>query len=85
MPYVTQDVRDALDADLAAGRQPQMSVPGELNYVLTIMIRYYEQQHGKSYGTINDIVGALDSCKMEFYRKIAAPYEDTKEKLNGPV
>jgi hypothetical protein len=40
---------------------------------------------GKNYQTVNDIVGALEGAKMEFYRRAAAPYEDLKIKENGDV
>ena len=31
------------------------------------------------------MVGVLECCKLELYRKLAAPYEDTKEMESGPV
>ena len=40
---------------------------------------------GNSYATINDIIGALEGAKMEFYRRVVAPYEDEKIKENGDV
>lgn len=30
-----------------------------------------------------DALGALECCKLEFYRRVAAPYEDSKIKSNG--
>jgi len=44
---------------------------------------YYNQ--GPSYQTINDIIGALEGAKMEFYRRVVVPYEDKKIKDNGDV
>jgi hypothetical protein len=38
-----------------------------------------------SYQSINDVLGALEGAKLEFYRRIAAPYEDTKIQENGDV
>lgn len=58
---------------------------GELNYQLTLVCKAYMTREGLSYGTINDIVGALESAKLEFYRRIAVPYEDEKIKENGDV
>jgi hypothetical protein len=40
---------------------------------------------GLSYQTINDIVGALEGAKLEFYRRVAVPYEDKKIIENGDV
>jgi len=76
MPYILKERRNAVLRD-----GPDNS--GELNYALTLVIRSYLQRHGKRYATMNDIVGALDSCKAEFQRRVVAPYEDTKIKENG--
>jgi hypothetical protein len=38
-----------------------------------------------SYQTINDIVGALEGAKLEFYRRVAVPYEESKRRINGDV
>jgi hypothetical protein len=80
MPYILSERRDDL-----IHRGYDMESAGELNYILTrILIRYMEQR-GKSYQTFNDIMGALDGAKMEFYRRVVAPYEDIKRKENGDV
>jgi hypothetical protein len=81
MPYIKQDARYELDDDTA--RMPE--TPGELNFVITSIINGYRNTQGLSYQTINDIVGALEGAKMEFYRRVAAPYEDTKMAENGDV
>jgi hypothetical protein len=31
------------------------------------------------------MVGALECCKLELYRKRIAPYEELKERENGPI
>lgn len=58
--------------------------PGELNYILTMIINEYWKAN-ESYQTINDVIGALEGAKLEFYRRIAAPYENGKVKENGDV
>lgn len=82
MPYIKQDDRNIVDILLEV---PIMDNVGELNYVLTKVIKDYLEQFGKNYQTMNDIVGALDSAKVEFQRRIVAPYEDQKIKENGDV
>lgn len=59
--------------------------PGELNYILTMLCIEYMQRGHKSYQEINDITGALECCKQEFYRRVAVPYEIQKTELNGDV
>lgn len=60
------------------------SAPGELNFVLTRIVFDYWKERG-NYQAINDILGALEGTKLEFYRRVAAPYEDTKIAQNGDV
>jgi hypothetical protein len=31
------------------------------------------------------VVGALEACKLEFYRRVVTPYEENKMKENGDV
>lgn len=77
MPYIKQEDRDEASIRLAT--------PGELNFAITMLIRSYLRTHGKSYTTCNAVIGALDAAKMEFYRRVVAPYEDQKIAENGDV
>lgn len=79
MPYI-KDYRDDL-IDLF--KKP--SDAGELNFVLTSICDRYLKDEGKNYGHINEVIGVLECAKLEFYRRIAAPYEDVKIKENGDV
>jgi hypothetical protein len=79
MPYIKDGDRERV---LTTGIP--MS-PGELNYDFTMTIKDYLGHHGLSYKTINDIIGALEGAKMEFYRRVAVPYEDQKMATNGDV
>jgi hypothetical protein len=81
MPYIHQDDRLLLELNGHA----TSTTPGELNYVITRLCIQYMDAKGKNYQTVNDIVGALEGAKMEFYRRAAAPYEDLKIKENGDV
>lgn len=64
------------------------TTPGELNYFITTTVLSYLNRvsSGKvKYAHVNDVIGALEACKLEFYRRYAAPYEDTKILENGDV
>ena len=78
MPYISEQNREDLKR-----RYP--ITPGELNYYLTLLLKEYIKNKGLSYQTINDIVGALEGAKLEFYRRVVAPYEDKKIQENGDV
>jgi hypothetical protein len=78
VPYITEARRKAI------GEGANIKTAGELNYVFTAMSLEYLET-GTNYQKINDILGALEGCKLEMYRRLAAPYEDTKIKENGDV
>jgi hypothetical protein len=79
MPYIDPDRRESNI------KYQLPNTAGELNYLFTRLCIRYMQIHGKNYQTINDIVGALEGAKLEFYRRVAAPYEDLKINENGDV
>lgn len=81
VPYIKKDKRKELDP---ASHQFAHNA-GELNYQLTQIAIDYLSVHGETYQTYNDIVGALESCKLEWYRRMVAPYEEVKIKDNGDV
>lgn len=58
---------------------------GELNFAFTALIVDYLNRKGLSYQHLNDCIGALEGCKLELYRRLAAPYEDEKAMTNGDV
>ena len=80
MPYIKQSDKEAVE-------QFGPETPGELNFVLTrVCIRYLEKHaKGINYGTMSEVVGALECAKLEFSRRVMAPYEDKKIRLNGDV
>lgn len=79
MPYIKQQRRH----DLHLGDFP--TTAGELNFEITWKILEYWNYHAGNYQTINDILGALEGAKLEFYRRIVVPYEDKKIKENSDV
>ena len=83
MPYIDPARR----ADFVSNsvRPAYATKSGELNYQITLLLQEYWHNHGPAYQTINDIVGALEGAKLEFYRRVAVPYEEEKIKQNGDV
>jgi len=61
---------------------PPEEVDGELNYVVTKILK---EVYPLRYYHINKAVGVLECIKQEFYRRVAAPYEDLKIKESGDV
>ena len=56
---------------------------GDLNYIITTIIKKTLDRQGIRYQTLNAVVGALECCKLELYRRVISPYEDTKVDSNG--
>jgi hypothetical protein len=81
MPYISQDRR----ADLTPIAKKYADNSGDLNYQITYLLLEYMKGNGKSYKTINDVVGALACASAEFYRRIAVDYEKQKINDNGDV
>ena len=84
MPYIEQKDRDDIDPIIEPILNTSLS-SGELNYVITRLCQQYLANHKPNYSTMNNIVGILECAKQEFYRRIAAPYEDLKITINGDV
>ena len=79
MPYITQEARARIDG----GACPKNA--GELNYLFTVIADWYCKENGDRYQQHNDVVGALECCKLERYRRRTAFYEDQKIAENGDV
>lgn len=75
MPYIER-MRRGVDRPLSVG---------ELTYVLTATIEQYRKDHGTSFQTLAEIVGALEQTKDEFQRRVVHRYEDKKIIENGDV
>ena len=79
MPYISDEYKELLD-----GGMP-VTNPGQLNYMITQTIKRYWTNSAQNYQAVNDIVGAMEGAKQEFYRRVAVPYEENKIKENGDV
>lgn len=78
MPYLKKK-----DRDQVALTGPNTA--GELNYSFTLLAKEYWNQGAKTYARLNDILGALEGAKLEFYRRIVVDFEEQKRQNNGDV
>jgi hypothetical protein len=96
MPYIPQERREPYDYnDETASPIDQVAyelracddedLPGELNYVVTYLITKIIKHKGEKYHRYNAIIGALECCKQELYRRHIGPYEDKAIERNGDV
>lgn len=95
MPYIKQEERDQIDPALEQlcsalikakdkeGKYLLFPTAGMLNYTISKLLS--TMHPFPTYNDINRVVGILECAKMEFYRRVAAPYEDVKAGVNGDV
>jgi len=92
MPYIKQNDRPNIDKYLAhlSAEFDNCSndvLCGRLNYTIFRLARMLCDANSDTlnYARINTIIGAIESAKAEFQRRVVAPYEDTKIRSNGDV
>ena len=84
MPYIKKERREVLSTAIEYSVLDAINGPGELNYLITIFVQDFLGDK-PNYERFNAAIGALESAKLELYRRMIAPYEDTKIKENGDV
>ena len=87
MPYIKPERREkykeALEELIGILKSlPVEEVDGELNYVVTKIIK---EVYPLRYFHLNKAIGVLECIKLEFYRRVAALYEDEKMRESGDV
>lgn len=58
---------------------------GELNFLMTQLAIKFIKDYGLNYDKINAVMGCFTCASLEFYDRVARPYEDKKIKKNGDV
>lgn len=91
MPYIRSDSRmlyddiiQTLAERVKIGGGSDKKRAGELNYIITKLLSL-SYNDGFNYAVHNEIIGMLECCKQEWYRRKVAPYEDKKIVENGDV
>jgi hypothetical protein len=87
MPYISKDLRLIVDKrikDLVTSIKEcgKDNRAGVLNYSISALLK---ELYTLKYSEVNEAVGVLECAKQEYYRRVAAPYEDKKIKENGDV
>ena len=87
MPYIKPEDRQMFENSINQIIGVLNQSEGNLNYVISRLCWGFIQKHKKGlrYSVLNTIIGVLECAKLEFYRRIASPYEDKKIIENGDV
>jgi len=84
MPYVDAETRNRVDrSGFEAGDKS-----GVLTYRLWRLLEEWMRDGrggGWSYGSMNEVVGCLETAKLEFSRRYLWPYEDQKMEDHGSL
>lgn len=93
MPYIEPGQRPAIDS--AVDRVAEAvrlygadlnARAGLINYAVTrLLLKMLEDDPRLRYHHIALVTGIVENVKQEFYRRLAAPYEDRKAAENGDV
>ena len=94
MPYITEEQRAKLDPHIGelsrailSEATEQEALAGLLNYACTRLALEVADGvgGGMRYWKIAMLTGVFENIKQEFYRRVAAPYEDRKAGEHGDV
>ena len=86
MPYIKNEATRNTISQHMEEVVSTINNPGDLNFAITSLItHYWKDVDVSSYVVLNDIMGALECAKAEFYRRVAVPYEEQKLAENGDV
>jgi len=92
MPYITTDNKIAIQVQGGFSRLLSCLVnntkKGKKNngWVVYVIYRILKEVYGEgNFEVKSNALKVLESAKLEYYRRIMAPYEDKKIKENGDV
>lgn len=87
MPYIAEDRRAELDPHISEVITVLRKLgwnEGDMNYTISRMVGAAFEEEPR-YHTIARVTGVLKNVADEFYRRIAAPYEEQAIEKNGDV
>jgi hypothetical protein len=83
MPYIEQNQREKINSlidemvkKVVQDEELYSKKCGVANYTITRFILGLRPTTGWSYTEINNLIGVLECCKQELYRRLAFLYED---------
>jgi hypothetical protein len=87
MPYIKQALRDNLDVEIqeVIDKIEEMDVESKNGIVVYALYKIVKELYWHSFDEISDGIKVLECAKLEFYRKVLAPYEDIAIDRNGDI
>lgn len=85
MPYISKPNRKFIDDNMES-ITIEINSEGDLNYtIFRLLDEFVADNGGPSYINYNKVMGVLDCCAREYYRRRVAPYEDKAIERNGDI
>jgi hypothetical protein len=84
MPYIKQMSREYFEDHLINIVRGVQNT-GDLTYCIYKLMIMLTEKWGKDFRNMSSILSETECAKLEFYRRIMAPYEDKKIDENGDV
>jgi len=86
MPYIKQEQRKVFKPILKNLRHKWRNAsPGQLAYLLWNLLIIYQEMCEETYSHYAEMLGVLESVKLEFYNRFIQPYEQKKRQENSDV
>ncbi len=85
LPYIKEENKVYFDAVLLPLKRCAIANGAELNYLFAELLNQFFVTNSKNYSNLAQAISALECQKLELYRRVAAPYEDSKIESNGEV
>lgn len=82
MPYIKDGKRLVMDVVVESMVDAGVEANGDLNYILFKFAKYHINP---GYGNYKNFLGELNEAAEEIRRVLLTPYENKKEKENGPI
>lgn len=84
MPYIDPESAKRIDAVLPrADLAEAIQTPGDLTYVISVLMAGYIAQRGMRYQYMSDAVHAAEGAVDEFRVRVVRPYERVKRLQGG--
>lgn len=87
MPYVPENRRKVLDPHLNKLGE-NLTTQGDIAYCIYRLAKWGVKSDDSvlhTYAGLAQMIGVLETTKLELQRQIVEPYEDEKSRTNGPV
>jgi len=85
MPYVTQKDRGKYAIPVKFIKQAIINTKGDLEYLVTVLMKQYMSTRERRYSTLHDVVYAVQHASDEYRRRHLDKREDEALEKNGDV